>query len=119
MRTVALLVSLLVAPLVAQEKDAPLTNRPSVPGVLRLKVREQKETAPGKFTSAERALDWKVSQTAIIICDMWDDHYCKLAAQRVGVMAPVMNRIVSKAREHGVMIIHAPSGTLDVYKDTP
>lgn len=119
MRAACIVAFLVVSPVNAQEKEAPQANRPKVPGLLRLKIREQKETAPGKFTSSERSLDWKASQTAIIICDMWDDHYCKLAAQRVGVMAPVMNRIVSKAREHGVMIIHAPSGTLDVYKDTP
>jgi nicotinamidase-related amidase len=50
---------------------------------------------------------------------MWDDHYCKLAAQRVGVMAPKMNQVISAARGHGVMIIHSPSGTLDLYAGTP
>jgi nicotinamidase-related amidase len=50
---------------------------------------------------------------------MWDDIYCKMAAQRIGVMAPEMNRAVSAARQRGVMVIHAPSGTMDVYADTP
>lgn len=102
----------------AQEKpDGPLPNRPKVPGVLRIKVKERKEEG-GKVQVMERTVDWNVNETAIIICDMWDDHYCKLAAQRVGVMVPEMNRVVSKAREQGVMILHAPSGTVDVYKDS-
>jgi nicotinamidase-related amidase len=34
-------------------------------------------------------------------------------------MAPRMNEVVTAARGHGVMIIHAPSGTMDVYAGTP
>jgi nicotinamidase-related amidase len=50
---------------------------------------------------------------------MWDDHYCKSAAQRVGVMAPRMNAVLTAARDHGVAIIHAPSGTVDMYAGSP
>src|SRR5262245_40868052 len=67
----------------------------------------------------ESRLQWETRQTAIIICDMWDDHYCKSSAKRVGEIAPLMNAVVGKARKLGVHIIHAPSGTMDVYKDTP
>src|SRR4051794_41420434 len=103
----ALVVTLAVgAALAAQQPDeARVAVRPKVPGVLRLNLRERKE---GKVV--QRTADWQAAQTAIIVCDMWDDHYCKSAAQRVGVMAPRMNRVLSAAREHGVMIIHAPSG---------
>ena len=62
---------------------------------------------------------WDPRQTAIIICDMWDDHTCKSAAQRVAEMVPTMNRTVSAARDAGVSIIHAPSGTMDFYEETP
>ena len=105
----------------SQEKPAePVANRPKLAGTLRVTLRERREEPPasGKFKVRERQVDWKVGETAIIICDMWDDHYCKLAAQRVGVMAPQMNKIISAARGHGVMIIHAPSGTLDLYEGT-
>lgn len=61
---------------------------------------------------------WDPRQTAIIICDMWDDHTCKAAAQRVAEMVPTMNRLVSAARESGVFIIHAPSGTMSFYDET-
>jgi nicotinamidase-related amidase len=46
---------------------------------------------------------------------MWDDHHCKIAAQRVGVMAPKMNRVLTAARDRGVMIIFAPSETMNIY----
>lgn len=98
--------------------EAAIANRPKLPGTLRLNLRERKEVK-GTVEVVERAVEWKVSETAIIVCDMWDDHYCKSAAQRVGVMAPRMNAVLTAARDHGVMVIHAPSGTVDIYADTP
>lgn len=58
-------------------------------------------------------------ETAIIICDMWDNHWCRGAAERVNAMAPRMNKVLSIVRERGVHIIHAPSDTLDFYADVP
>jgi nicotinamidase-related amidase len=124
MRHVALIViglALVLPALVSGGAAEAIPNRPKVDGKLRLNVRERRETAPGsgRFQASERAVDWNVAETAIIICDMWDDHYCKSAAQRVGVMVPRMNQVITAARERGVMIIHAPSGTVDIYADTP
>lgn len=107
---------------VAQESpEFKYPNRPSVAGKLRLNLRERKESVPPNkdFRVIERTTDWQVSETAIIVCDMWDGHFCRLAAQRVGVMVPRMNQVISAARSHGVMVIHAPSGTVDIYADTP
>jgi len=96
-------------------------KRPRVAGRIELHLRERvkSEAAGGAFRTQERNVEWEVAKTAIIICDMWDDHYCKSAAQRVGVMAPKMNAILTAAREHGVMIIHAPSGVVNMYADSP
>jgi nicotinamidase-related amidase len=60
-----------------------------------------------------------VARTAIIICDMWNTHTCGMSAQRVALMAPRMNQVVSAARSLGVMIIHAPSDTMKFYEGTP
>lgn len=59
------------------------------------------------------------NELAIVICDMWDQHWSRGAAERVAVMSPRMNKVVSAARELGVTIIHAPSGTMKHYKGTP
>ena len=82
-------------------------NRPAVPGILRLHVQERREDPPGsgQLKVVARTVDWKVAETAIIVCDMWDDHHCKLAAQRVSLMAPRMNQVLWAARDRGVMII--------------
>jgi nicotinamidase-related amidase len=97
-----------------------LDDRPQVAGDLRLRVRSRQETAPGSkaWKVVERTIDWKACETAIIICDMWNDHYCVSAAQRVGAMAPHMNRVLTAARAAGVLIIHAPSGVTEAYADT-
>lgn len=92
-----------------------LPNRPKVPGTLRLQARRRrKETGP-----SEETLQWPAARTAIVICDMWDSHTCGLSAQRVALMAPRMNQVVSAARGLGVMVIHAPSDTMRFYEGTP
>ncbi len=90
---------------------------PPVPGKFQINLR--KRTAKKPATPSVEQTEWNASETAIIICDMWADHPCKMAAQRVDRMAPKMNQIISQARDHGVAIIHAPSGGIQLYEDTP
>ena len=66
-----------------------------------------------------KKVSWDPKRTALIICDMWDDHWCKSAADRVVEMAPTLNKTVQAAREQGVFIIHAPSSVVDFYNGTP
>lgn len=63
--------------------------------------------------------NWIPKQTAIIVCDMWDNHWCKSAARRVTEMAGPLNDCLKVARERGALVIHAPSTTTDFYQDTP
>jgi type 1 glutamine amidotransferase/nicotinamidase-related amidase len=72
-----------------------------------------------RFKVVYKRLTWAPSETAVIICDMWDRHWCKGATQRVAEMAPLMNEGVSRARTRGVLIIHAPSGTVGYYENHP
>ena len=62
---------------------------------------------------------WAPRETAFIVCDMWDDHWCKGAARRVGELAGPINQVLKTARERGALVIHAPSSTTAFYKDTP
>jgi nicotinamidase-related amidase len=95
-------------------------NRPRVAGTLALRARRREQgSGNARNRVSERVLRWEVAQTAIIVCDMWDTHTCGLSAQRVGVMAPRMNQVISAARSLGVMIVHAPSDTMKFYAGTP
>ena len=107
--------AMILAAAVGRAQPAVLPNRPKVPGTLRLRARRRtKEAGP-----TEQTLLWPVARTAIVICDMWDSHTCGLSAQRVALMAPRMNQVVSAARSLGVMVIHAPSDTMQFYDGTP
>lgn len=87
--------------------------------VLNTRSREPLPDGRDQFRVVQKKLEWEPERTAIIICDMWDQHWCKGATSRVGELAPRMNEIVRKARKQGVLIIHSPSGTVDFYKNHP
>ncbi len=88
-------------------------------GPLRLNLRSRQESKPGVFVPVEKPAEWDPKQTALILCDMWDDHWCKSAARRVVELAGPLNQVVRQARDRGVFIIHAPSSVTGFYKDTP
>ena len=72
-----------------------------------------------RFRVVQNRIEWDPRQTAIIICDMWNEHWCKGATRRVAELAPRMNDVIAMARDKGVLIIHAPSGTVDFYANHP
>ncbi|HLJ93721.1 MAG TPA: protein-signal peptide and transmembrane prediction [Gemmataceae bacterium] len=86
---------------------------------LKLTLRSRIKGDDGHFRAVEKKASWDPKKTAIIICDMWDDHWCKNAARRVGELAGPLNEAVKAARARGVCIIHAPSTVTKFYKDTP
>lgn len=59
------------------------------------------------------------SRVAIVVCDMWDNHWSRGAAERVEIMAPQMNQVLHSARSRGVHILHAPSETVTYYANSP
>jgi nicotinamidase-related amidase len=90
---------------------------------LHLRLRRQELAQDSRGHACWRVLNNELSlpasDVAIVICDMWDKHWSRGATERVGEMAPRMNRVVQAARARGVHIIHAPSDTLDFYAGTP
>jgi nicotinamidase-related amidase len=71
------------------------------------------------FTIVRAKQQWNPAETAIIICDMWDQHWCKGATRRVVEIAPRMNNVLNKAREKGILIVHSPSECMKFYADYP
>jgi nicotinamidase-related amidase len=84
---------------------------------LRLTLRSRDADKPA--VSVEKKVAWDPKKTALIICDMWDDHWCQSAARRVNELAGPMNKVIQIARRRGVFIIHAPSSVTAFYRDTP
>jgi nicotinamidase-related amidase len=90
-------------------------------GTLQLKLRTRVETFKGSGDWDEVTLRKELpgKKTAIIICDMWDKHWCDSATKRCEAMAKKMGAVLEAARANGVTIIHAPSDCMDFYKDAP
>jgi nicotinamidase-related amidase len=72
-----------------------------------------------RFETRTTPVLWAPTQTAIIVCDVWDAHHCLNAVRRLEEMLPRMNQVLEKARSQGVFIIHAPSSCMEPYKDYP
>ncbi len=95
----------------AQQQSLPLT--------MRTQELRQHDWGGSYWHTQEESGKWRAAETAVIICDVWDKHWSQGATRRVGEMAPRMNIVVQAARSLGVFIIHAPSDTLDFYRDAP
>ena len=72
-----------------------------------------------RFQPVYQHEDWKASETAVIVCDMWDLHHCLNATRRGAEVAPRMNQFLKTARKNGSLIIHAPSSCMKPYENHP
>ena len=93
-----------------------------IPGhTLKLNLRTRVEAFKGSGDWQEVHFEkmQPTSHTAILICDMWDKHWCTGASRRVAALAARMEPVVAAGRANGIQIIHAPSEVMDFYKDTP
>jgi nicotinamidase-related amidase len=79
---------------------------------LRSRVEEK-----GEYRIQTKDQSWPAKKTAVIVCDMWDAHHCLNAVRREEEMVPRMNDFLTKARDAGAMIVHAPSSCMEPYKD--
>ena len=86
---------------------------------LTMHLRGQSMDAQGKAREMTQTARWDPQQTAILVCDMWDDHWCRSAARRVGEMAGPLNELLKQARKQGMFVIHAPSSVTRFYEGTP
>src|SRR4051794_237622 len=84
---------------------------------LRSRVEAFKGTAEWQEVHLPKTLS--VEKTAVIVCDMWDKHWCSGATGRVNGLVRKMDPFLEAARGKGIQIIHAPSETMDFYRDTP
>lgn len=86
---------------------------------LHVRKRVETKTGSGRYHTLTETVEWDPAKTALVICDMWDKHWCDNATRRVGEMAPRMNEVAAAARKKGVLVIHCPSDTMEFYKDFP
>lgn len=83
---------------------------------LTLRSQTPKTTGWHGWQTVEQVVSWSAPETAMILVDMWDNHWSRGAVERVNVLAPRINTVVESARSQGVQIIHAPSDVVDFYQ---
>ena len=98
---------------------AMLASPSSPPPTLKFNVQKRVATSGGEFKVVNEKQDWEPEKTAIVICDMWDQHWCKGASARVAELAPHMNRALNIARQKGMLIVHSPSDCMKYYSEYP
>lgn len=59
------------------------------------------------------------TRVALLLCDVWDNHWSRGARERLDRLLPRMAAVVARVRDQGGLIIHAPSDTMDFYVDAP
>jgi nicotinamidase-related amidase len=97
----------------------------SVPGLgaerhmLTLTARSREGIPADGYAVREKKLHWHGAQTAVIVCDLWDRHWCRGATARVEEMAPRIDQFLKAARQRGMLIVHAPSSCMEFYQEHP
>jgi len=86
---------------------------------LRLRYQKQTDEEAGNFQRLLREENWNASETAVIVCDVWDLHHCLNAVRRLEEFGPRLNEVLIEARRRGAVVIHSPSDCMDAYQDYP
>lgn len=86
---------------------------------LPLRARVEPFRGSGKWEAVTLTREFPTTATALILCDVWDKHWSRGASERVEAMAPRIDAVVRAARQKGALIVHAPSDTLEFYRDHP
>lgn len=91
----------------ARAEDAQLTLRLYRPSALQ------------EYHRVTEPATWQMESTAVIVCDVWDQHHCYNAVQRLNEFTPRLNQFLAEARRRGATIIHAPSDCMETYAEHP
>ena len=97
----------------------PPPQRPKPEGSIQLNLRTRVVPFKGSglWDAVTVTREVPVAEVAIIICDMWDKHWCEGATARCGALADKMAPVIKDARAKGIQIIHAPSETMNFYQE--
>ena len=86
---------------------------------LNLRTRVELFKGSGQWQEVAVTRDFPIAGTAMLVCDMWDKHWCSGATIRVAAMAPKMVALHAEARKHDMLIVHSPSDVMEFYKESP
>lgn len=70
------------------------------------------------WQAEETSETWAPEKAALLLCDVWNSHWCRGAVERLDAMVGRMNDVTHAVRDGGGLIVHAPSNTIDFYAET-
>jgi nicotinamidase-related amidase len=88
-------------------------------GHLALRSRVEAFRGSGQWSEVQIDYPFDPAKSALIVCDMWDKHWCKGANVRVAALVKKLEPVLETARRKGMIIVHAPSETMAFYANTP
>jgi nicotinamidase-related amidase len=90
-------------------------------GSRHLELRSRAELFRGADQWSEVRVDYSFdpARSALIVCDMWDKHWCSGANIRVAGLVKKLEPVLRMARSKGIVIVHAPSETMSFYANKP
>ena len=94
-------------PVEEAQSAVPRLDRPPLRFASRRRIESDDGGDDWKTISTQQR--WAPNQTALVICDMWREHWCKGTARRTALLGPPIDRLANRLREQGVLIVHAPS----------
>jgi hypothetical protein len=82
---------------------------------LHLNLRSRVETPKGSgaWTETQLQRDLPARETALVICDLWDHHWCSGAEKRVGILAPKIAAVVERKMVLAIAPV-TPPANLDI-----
>jgi nicotinamidase-related amidase len=86
---------------------------------LSLRTRVEAFKGSGEWDEVSLQKEFDSQQIALLLCDMWNIHWCKSATRRCEEIVRQMIPVLKAAHARGVQIIHAPSDCMEFYKDMP
>jgi nicotinamidase-related amidase len=84
-----------------------------------LRTRVEPFKGSGQWQEVTLPMEATPESCALLLCDVWDNHWCPSAARRCDELAPRIGAVVEAARARGVQIVHAPSDCMEFYAETP
>ena len=87
---------------------------------MNLTVRRQHKSRAGRYgwNIVDSLESINPARTALVIVDMWERYWCPSDAQAQVALAALINLTATKARERGILVVHAPSDTLPFYNQS-
>jgi len=64
----------------------------------------------------EIATEWSQNETAVIVVDLWDNHWCRSTLEQIRELVPRVEKFLTVVRNSGVLVIHAPTNVHDFYR---